>query len=105
MPKVIRMPQNLGGARRRFIEEVFSHYRAAGRPTLDAISGRIKARPERTEQLVECRHAPAEIGGRPQAEPTSERHQNPTAGSRQPSMALWVALVMEHCASGDCLFE
>jgi len=44
MPKVIRMPQNLGGARRRFIEEVFSHYRAAGRPTLDAISGRIKAR-------------------------------------------------------------
>jgi len=45
MPKVIRMPRNLGTtARGRFIDEIFSYYRAAGRPTLDTISGRIKAR-------------------------------------------------------------
>lgn len=41
MPKVLTMPpvdQLPEGPRRRFVEELFAHYREAGRPTLRAIS-------------------------------------------------------------------
>ncbi|WP_369192437.1 hypothetical protein [Streptomyces sp. R08] len=44
MAQVLRMPTEAelpGGPRRRFVEELFSYYRDAGRPTLRAISDDI----------------------------------------------------------------
>ncbi|MFF3720713.1 hypothetical protein [Streptomyces prasinus] len=49
MAQVLRMPSTMElpeGPRRQFVEELFSHYRDAGRPTLRVIADEIDANPE-----------------------------------------------------------
>lgn len=52
MPSIIRMPTKRElpeGPRRRFVEELHDHYRAARRPALRVISDRIKERADDLE--------------------------------------------------------
>ncbi|WDT52560.1 hypothetical protein [Streptomyces sp. G7(2002)] len=49
MAQVLRMPSTMElptGPRRQFVEELFSHYRDAGRPTLRVIAEEIDENPE-----------------------------------------------------------
>src|SRR5215218_2932766 len=62
--------------------------------------GRIRARSERTEEFVECRHAPAKIGRRAQTEAAARIVNRANPSGRTPARAARILLVPNGCAGG-----
>ena len=94
--------------RRRPPRRIFDTGLGSGEPLRIEIGiggRRVGAGTERSEEFVESRHSPAEIGGRADAEATAQRHDGTAASRGQPALALGVMIVAGHLARREQPFN